>query len=328
MRDRTFGGLVAVAALVLFGLNVQRAALGQADVAAPGGVGASCLGDCSQDGHVTIDELILGVGIALGDGDIASCTALDRNDNAQIEIDELLGAVGNSLNGCRQMTVISARVDIADSVGIYRNLLGPDNGGEPGRHAGGRREINWDAVPDSDAAPNFLPGDYFNAATAPRARGVNLSTPGTGVQVSADSDNPTQTPVRFGHINPSYPNQFVTFSAERLFSPIGSNVVYLTFFVPGTNTPAVVRGFGAVYTDVDQGGSEFEYFDKDGRSLGIFPVLPANNGLSFLGVVFDAPVVALVQIHYGNSALGPEESGDVDVSVMDDFIFGEPQPAN
>ena len=60
---------------------------------------------------------------------------------------------------------------------------------------GPRREINWDGVPDNFAAPNFLPGDFFNS------RGAFFSTPGTGVQVSADSSNPTSTPVRFGHIN-------------------------------------------------------------------------------------------------------------------------------
>ena len=45
---------------------------------------------------------------------------------------------------------------------------------------------------------------------------------------------------------------FKTFSAERLFSPIGSAIVDLTFFVPGTNIPAVVKGFGAVYADADE----------------------------------------------------------------------------
>jgi hypothetical protein len=36
--------------------------------------------------------------------------------------------------------------------------------------------------------------------------------------------------------------------------------------------------------------------------------------------------VARVQIVYGNSKLGPDDSRRYDVAVMDDFIFGEPQP--
>src|SRR5438552_3560597 len=185
---------------------------------------------------------------------------------------------------------------------------------------GTRREINWDGVPDNLAVPNFLPGDFFNS------RGAFFSTPGTGVQVSADSSNPTGTAVRFGHINATYPGIFKTFSAERLFSPIGSAIVDLTFFVPGTNIPAVVKGFGAVYADADElNATTFEYFDILGNSLGKFPIPASNNGLSFLGVSFDSSIVRRVRIVYGNSALGPNDGNGTDVAVMDDFIYGEPQ---
>jgi hypothetical protein len=223
--------------------------------------------------------------------------------------------------------VISGAGDIAIVVERYRTLLGPDNGGEPGSKPTGRREINWDKVPDEFAAPNFMPADFFNAPTAPRARGAHFATPGRGVQVSARRDNPAGTAVRFGHINPTYPNIFKAFSEERLFSPIGSNVVDLAFYVPGTRTPALTRGFGAVYTDVDQESTHFEYFDKDGRSLGRFTVPIADKGLSFLGAIFERPVVARVRIEYGTAALGPDDSPSNDVSVMDDFIYGEPQAA-
>jgi hypothetical protein len=51
----------------------------------------------------------------------------------------------------------------------------------------------------------------------------------------------------------------------------------------------------------------------------------SNNGLSFLGVSFDSPIVRRVRIVYGNSALGPNDGSGTDVAVMDDFIYGEPQ---
>ena len=223
-------------------------------------------------------------------------------------------------------TVVAGAGDIAPVVGAYRSLLGePNNGGAPGSHAAGRREINWDGVPDELAAPNFLPGDFFNAPTEPRARGALLATPGVGLQVSARSNNPTNTPVRFGNINPTYSDLFQTFSPERLFSPVGSNVVDLTFAVPGTQTPAQVRGFGAVYTNVATDHTAFEYFDANGESLGRFGVPMAPAGLSFLGVAFDQPVVARVSIVYGSVALGPDDSPETNVAVMDDFIYGEPQ---
>jgi hypothetical protein len=224
--------------------------------------------------------------------------------------------------------VISGAGDIAAIVDQYRAVLGePNNGGIPGSQPAGRREINWDKVPDESAAPNFLPGDFFNGAADPLARGAVLSTPGEGVQASADGDNPTGTKPRFGNINASYSDIFNPFSAERMFSPIGSNIVDLNFFVPGTQTPALVQGFGAVYIDVDTDHTAFEYFDKDGVSLGQFKVPLSNNGYSFLGVAFDAPIVARVRIEYGTVALGPDDSAENDVAVMDDFIYGEPQAA-
>jgi len=225
--------------------------------------------------------------------------------------------------------VVSGAGDITVSVNQYRALLGdPNNVGAPGTQPAGRREINWDGVPDNFAAPNFLPGDFFNGPAAPLARGAAFSTPGTGLQVSADAVNPTNTPVRFGNINPSYSALFQTFSPEKLFSPIGSNIVDVTFFVPGTQTPAQVSGFGAVYANVHTDHTSFEYFDKSGNSLGQFKVPSAPGGLSFLGVMFNQPLVAHVHIVYGTVALGPDDSTQNNVAVMDDFIYGEPQAAS
>lgn len=227
------------------------------------------------------------------------------------------------------LTEIAGAGDISKVVDLYRSLLGSNNGGTPGSRGTGYREISWDTVPDEFAAPNFLPPDFFNAPTAPRARGAMLSTPGQGVMVSANRSNPTNTPVRFGNINPTYPTIFKTFSPERLFSPIGSNIVDLTFFVPGTQTPAAVSGFGAVYANVSTEHTAFEYFDVDGNSLGKFAVPLAPKGLSFLGITFDQPIVVHVRIQYGSVALGPDDGPNTNVAVMDDFIYGEPvaQPA-
>src|SRR5688572_15863652 len=210
--------------------------------------------------------------------------------------------------------IITGAGDITAVVEEYRALLGTDNGGEPGAKSDGRREINWDGVPDEFSAPNGYPVDFFNAPEAPRARGIVFSTPGTGLQVSADLENPTGTPPRFSDINPTYADAFKTFSAERLFSPLGSNIVDLTFFVPGTNTPALVRGFGAVYTDVDTDHTAFEYFDREGNSLGAHGVPIAGNGLSFLGVDFGLPIVARVRVEYGTVALGPNDDLANDVA--------------
>lgn len=226
-------------------------------------------------------------------------------------------------------TTVSGSGDITAVVEEYRQLLGGvNNGGDPGsKGPTGYREINWDSLPDEEAAPNLYAPDFFNAPAAPRARGIILNTPGDGLMVSADSDNPYGALPRFGNINPQYTDIFKTFSEERLFSPVGSHIVNLTFFVPGTDQPALVRGFGAVYIDVDTDHTAFEYFDQDGNSLGKFETPLADNGLSFLGVAFDEAIVFRVEVRYGTGALGPNDGeGDVDVAVMDNFIYGEPQP--
>jgi cysteine-rich repeat protein len=56
-------------------------------------------GDCNGDLAVAINELILGVNIALGLQPVDACGAFDRNVNGQVTIDELLRAVNNALSG-------------------------------------------------------------------------------------------------------------------------------------------------------------------------------------------------------------------------------------
>ena len=209
------------------------------------------------------------------------------------------------------------------------SLGGALNAPNTGPFVNGRREINWDAVPDTVADPNALPGTFFNNNSK---RGAVLTTPGTSLSVSANAVNPTVTPVRFGSVNPAYPANFQVFSPQRLFAALGSTIVDVTFFVPtDPGTPATVNGFGSVFTDVEIAGSTtIEYFDANGDSLGSFeaPVGP-NAGLSFLGVSFDAGErVARVRITSGNAPLGAStlDSATVDVVVMDDFIYGEPLP--
>ncbi|MGD9762283.1 MAG: hypothetical protein AB7V27_01020 [Candidatus Binatia bacterium] len=60
----------------------------------------SCVGDCSGNGMVAINELITGVNIALGSADISSCPSFDMNGNGGVEVNELVAAVNNALNGC------------------------------------------------------------------------------------------------------------------------------------------------------------------------------------------------------------------------------------
>ncbi|HVN87593.1 MAG TPA: hypothetical protein VMW17_22380 [Candidatus Binatia bacterium] len=59
-----------------------------------------CVGDCDDSGTVTVDELVLGVNIALGNLPVDRCTAFDRDDSRTVSVDELVAGVNNALNGC------------------------------------------------------------------------------------------------------------------------------------------------------------------------------------------------------------------------------------
>ena len=140
--------------------------------------------------------------------------------------------------------------------------------------------------------------------------------------------------------NQTYGDIFSTFSAPRLFTPVGSRFTEGLFFVPGTNggVPAAVTGFGAVFTDVDEPdqshetksrehSTKIEYFDADGHRLftGFVPASPGDGSLSFFGIVFDDPLIARVRITTGESRPGRNDDKK-DIVMMDDFIYGEPQP--
>ncbi len=221
---------------------------------------------------------------------------------------------------------------IQSTVDQFRTDLGGSNNGVGNSFTAGRREINWDGVPDSFSAPNFLPVDFFNVNSPRGAVFSSRTTFGntSAFLVSADDNNPTASPVRFGDINATYSTVFQAFSAQRLFAVRGSNSMNVNFFVPGTKTPATVSGFGVVFTDVDTTGPTYvKFYGVDDRLIGFATAPPANEGLSFVGVSFNAGErVDRVEIVSGNGILAPstnDNGSSNDLVVMDDFIYGEPR---
>jgi hypothetical protein len=227
----------------------------------------------------------------------------------------------------------AATTDIQGAVDQFRADLGNNNAGGPPA-ASGRRQIVWDGVPDLRSGPAFMPEGQF------RGVGAVFTGPGVGFQVSGDDNSADTTPpfddpdqIRFSDLNANYATTFGVFSPQRLFSPIGTNVYDTEFVVPASATNASTNGFGAVFTDVDGTGTQIEYFDPTGTSLGTFPV-PATAGtatFSFLGVSFDAGErIERVRVTNGTAPLAAgtndvTQGGTADVVVNDDFIFGEPQ---
>jgi hypothetical protein len=200
----------------------------------------------------------------------------------------------------------------------------------------GCRRIVWDGVPDVRSAPAFMPEGQFRAAA-----GALFTTPGIGVAVSGDDDSddagsPFDDPdlLQFSDIDPGYETAFEPFSAQRLFTSVGSNVIDTRFVVPDSDTAASTNAFGVVFSDVDtEGPTKLEYFEPDGASLGSFDV-PATAGdetFSFLGVTFDdGEQIARVRITQGGAALATgvddvTQGGSADLVTTDNFVFGDPK---
>lgn len=59
-----------------------------------------CAGDCNDDSDVTVDELMAGINMALGEAEIEACPAFDPNGDERVTIDEILAAVNAALIGC------------------------------------------------------------------------------------------------------------------------------------------------------------------------------------------------------------------------------------
>lgn len=219
-------------------------------------------------------------------------------------------------------------------VDTFRADLGGSNNGVGGSFPTGRREVNWDGVPDSFAAPNFLAPDFFNT-NSPRGIVFHtlLESGGALNDFIVSADSGSGTPVRFGNIDASYTSTFITFTAERLFVPRNGFGTMVQFFQPGTSNRAVVPGFGVVFTDVDSASNAIvTAFAPDGSQLVAASAPPLDGGLSFVGISFDAgEKIDHVVIRSGTHPLksgNVDEVGGVDVIAMDDMIYGEPRPAS
>jgi hypothetical protein len=232
------------------------------------------------------------------------------------------GPAISAVAGRSDFRVFTATGEIAATLAEFRTALGdPANGGTAGPLGGGRREIKWDGVPANQINVNTFPGDFFNTTVK---AGAIFSTDGIGFQ-NSNRD--------FSDINPDYADEFNAFSLPVTFMPIGSEALTVSFRIPGAQTPAATRGFGVVFSDVErQGAASIKLFDAEGRSLGQYhaPIRSDPAGFSFVGVVFASPIVAQVRITSGQRALGDgvqdlSDGGNLDLAVMDDYLYAEPQ---
>lgn len=217
--------------------------------------------------------------------------------------------------------IFSATGDVNAKLDEFRTMLGPLN--TTTGHTTGRREINWDGVPDEMIGIK-LPEDFFNA-TAPGSAAARQR----GLMYAGASDAMVST-TGFAEINPQAAPEFSNFSGNKSFAVVNASKWPVEFRVAGTSTAADVKGFGLVFSDVDKGNSTFIEFFSGDKSLGKFFAAPHNTttSFSFLGVYFpDEKVTNIVVGHEGMLTAGEKDitqGGDKDLVILDDFIYSEP----
>lgn len=225
-----------------------------------------------------------------------------------------------------QSTVVTGSGDLTAALTQFRSLIGDQLNTTPGPFTAGRREINWDGVPVANTNNNNFPFDFFNntdaAGPAGRKRGLVYANTGTAFRVDSTD---------FSEIDASYAAEFDAFSPKKSFAYLGTNVTEVFFKVPGTNTDAAVKGFGVIFSDVDDANATTIEFFNGTKSLGLFKApVRTTNSFSFLGVFFPNEKVTKAKITAGNGVLGTNVKdisggGTKDLVIMDDFFYSEPQ---
>lgn len=213
---------------------------------------------------------------------------------------------------------------------------------------GGGSRITWDGVGlnGNDANPN-----------------TRVIVPGTTVEIPVDrfrnvgaiyADPYAVSGDGFASVNPATAGQFPAFTPNNTFAmfdftpgEFNDRFIEQSFVLPGTNTAAGTRGFGAIFIDVeDPTSSSIEYFGRNANgdeiSLGKFSVPTGGSGdPEFLGVLFDQPIITNVTLTVGTNALfnndgtstqfqsfGNEDLvAGIDLAVTDDFAFATPTQA-
>lgn len=232
--------------------------------------------------------------------------------------------------------------DATAALNAFRAAIGgANNGGAPPPQADGRREINWDAVK--------LDGTDFGGDTTVIILNKTVGIPVNRFQargalfeevyaVSGDG---------FESANAGVTGQFPFFSPSNTFAMFNDNFIDMSFVFPSapntTPVPAAVRGFGAIFIDVETTNtSAIEYFNF-GTSIGKFFVPPgASAEPEFLGVLFDKPFVTSLRLTVGTAQIfsfngttvtpGPADItidpvNGADLADTDDFVYSEPTVA-
>lgn len=216
--------------------------------------------------------------------------------------------------------VFKAVGNIEPQLIAFRTALGTLNT-TPGQSTG-RREINWDGIPDS-LLDRSLPKNFFN----PVGQNASVSLQRGLVY---DKGEFQASATKFTTVNSEAATEFAAFSGTKVFANVSNFEWPIGFEVSGQTAEASVSAFGMVFGDVDKEQSVSLEFFQDGESLGKFfvPAQTPESKFSFLGVRFSNRQITKVLVrHEGRLSDGQKDlsqGGPKDLIVIDDLIYSEP----
>ena len=131
-------------------------------------VAQPCVGDCNNDAQVTVNELIVGVNIALDTSPLSACTSFDVDHSSSVEINEILQAVNNALCGCNNPCSAPAATPTPTSTPTLR---GPTFTPTPPQVGMVLFKEGW----EHSAAQKYAPDTPFNGDTGAWFNGDSIS---------------------------------------------------------------------------------------------------------------------------------------------------------
>jgi trypsin len=104
-----------------------------------------CVGDCDEDGTVTLAEIVRGLRIALGSGAVEACAAFDPDGDTVVLIGDLVNAVEASLRGCAQgsESILGADLGVGSAFVSLPDAKITSGDGRRGRYSTAVGEVLW-----------------------------------------------------------------------------------------------------------------------------------------------------------------------------------------
>lgn len=195
-------------------------------------------------------------------------------------------------------------------------LGGADNGTAAGEQGSGFR--HWTpagiAVDGSDPGSTAIPGGHTAALSPTRLQPWGLEL-GPAVAVANDG---------FKSVN-----AHAGFTPPDLWAPFNSNATSVQVVAPGSPAPAVTRGLGVEFVNVENSGTTIQYYSGDAM---VGQVTAPQGATSFAGMLFADPVVTRVVVTLGTaeifgfdgSTVSPGGTSSSTLAAGDDVVLAEP----